>query len=310
MSDSEQHLKIVLVQGGAGSSGGKVDIQGYLELIDRAAESTPDFVVLSELFGLPTFGYACDPRYLDWAESLSGPTLQALSERALQHRVNIVAPFFEKGALDGVYYNSAAVIDRSGRLIPGTLPGGKTLPCYRKTHVPNVVLQIAEDVYLPYDESYYFRPGSGLPVFDTDSARLGILICADRCFPEAWRVLALQGAQIVFVPAAVASWAPGGDGGREALFVAELQIRALENGFFVAACNKGGREVFEGTDKIFFGDSCIIDPYGQVMAQGPRNDGPALVEASFSLDEITQARHSLPLFKWRRPELYSQVCVP
>jgi N-carbamoylputrescine amidase len=134
------------------------------------------------------------------------------------------------------------------------------------------------------------------------------LICADRCFPEAWRVLALQGAQIVFVPAAVASWAPGGGGRREDLFIAELRVRALENGLYVAACNKGGREIFEGTDKTFFGDSCVIDPYGQVIAQGPRNVGPALVEASVSLEEIVRARRKLPLFMMRRPELYGPVC--
>jgi N-carbamoylputrescine amidase len=234
--------------------------------------------------------------------------LRALSKRANKHSINIVAPFFEKGELEGVYYNSTAVIDRSGRLLEGKLPGGKGVPCYRKTHIPNVVLQVDDDVCLPYDESYYFRPGSGIPVFETGVAKIGILICADRCFPEAWRVLALQGAQIVFVPAAVASWESGGEGKREDLFIAELRIRALENGLYVVACNKGGREVFAGTDKTFFGNSCVIDPYGQMLAQGPRDTGPALVEASLSLEEIARARRKLPLFMMRRPDLYGLVC--
>jgi N-carbamoylputrescine amidase len=222
--------------------------------------------------------------------------------------VNIVAPFFEKGELEGEYFNSAAVIDRAGRLISGRLPGGKKLPCYRKNHVPAVIYHLANDVHLPYDERYYFRPGSGFPVFKTDCATIGILICADRCFPEAWRVLALQGAQIVFVPAVIPSWATGGDSKREELFVTELRVRALENGFFVAACNKGGREVFQETDKTFFGDSCIVDPYGEVIAQGPRNEGPALIEASVSLTEIARARRNLPLLMMRRPEVYGFIC--
>lgn len=187
-----------------------------------------------------------------------------------------------------------------------TFPNGELASCYRKTHLPNLVFHFGNKD-LRYNEPFYFKPGTGLPVFEIDGITIGILICADRTIPEAWRVLTLQKARVVFMPSAIPSWESGPGIKREELFVAELRVRALENGIFVVASNKGGEEEFDGTNKTFFGGSCIINPFGLTLVQAPFDTGPELIWADISLEEVISARKRLPIFMMRRPELYDII---
>jgi len=300
-------LKIVVLQGGPVSCDINANLEACGYLIDNAAKHNPDIILLSELALTPTFAFSQKETYFDWSEPLDGRSVSFLAKKAQKYKINIIFPFFEKGKLGGTYYNSAVVINRKGEIINGTLPNGEFVDCYRKTHIPTLIYHL-EGRDIPYNECFYFKPGPGLPVFNVDDTTIGILICADRAMPEAWRVLALQKAKIIFLPAAIPSWKSGPGGiKREELFVAELRVRALENGLFIAAANKGGEEELDGISKSFFGGSCIIDPYGQILDQAPFQKGPVQISSEIRLEEVSVARKRLPLFMLRRPELYGLI---
>jgi len=291
-------IKIAAIQCAPSTEDKELNLERNLELLDKAAEERPDFVAFSEASLFPNFWCARpDNRYFDWAEPIPGPTTSAIAERARRYGSHILAPIYEKGRIEGEYYNSVAVVGPEGNLIFGTLPGGREVPCYRKNHIPSLLIGIGK---IFGDEKYYFRPGPGFPVFKTNKANIGILICYDRSFPEAWRVLALQGAEVIFVPLASSGW-------REEGFIFELRTRALENAVFVVACSKGGKEQFNGYEIPFFGKSCIINPFGKIITQGPAGDGPAIITATIDLAQVSQARKQLPVFRDRRPEIYGSI---
>ena len=171
------------------------------------------------------------------------------------------------------------------------MPDGSKVPYYRKNNPGDISSETAVSL-----EVHYFGRGWGYPVFETEKARIGILICKDRWFPEAWRVLALQGAEIIFVP--VASW--------EALsesFVRTMRTWAQENQLFAVACNRAGNE----GDNYFFGLSCIIGPKGEVLAQAPEGQGGIVIAAEIDLSQIADVRVEIKIFKNRRPELYGPI---
>jgi N-carbamoylputrescine amidase len=298
IKDTRGQIKIAALQCGPSTEDKKLNLKKDLELLDKAAEERPDFVIFSEASLFPNFWCAPhDNKYFNWAEPVPGPTTSLIAERARGYGSYILIPLYEKGKIEGEYYNSVAVVGPEGDLIYGTLPGGREVPCYRKNHIPSLLME-QEKIFA--DEKYYFRPGPGFPVFKTKQGNIGILICYDRTFSEAWRVLALQGAEIIFVPLASAGW-------REEGFIFELRTRALENAVFVVACSKGGKERFEGKEIPFFGNSCIINPFGDIMAQGPAGEGPAIITALIDLAQVSQARKQLPIFRDRRPEIYGPI---
>ena len=148
-------------------------------------------------------------------------------------------------------------------------------------------------------ESFYFSAGDGLPVFQTPKATVGVLVCYDRCFPEAWRTLTLQGAEIVFVPSCIPAWYPE----REDQTLWELRTRALENQIFVVATNRAGMEELDEKTTPYFGHAVILGPAGNTLAEGPSMK-EGVIGATLDLDLIAKGRAKLPFLRARRPEIY------
>ncbi len=293
--ENGRRVKVALLQGeGYGvpaSLNVAANLAYNLNLLDQCCrEHRPAVVLLPELFTTPYFCSSHDARFFTLAEPIPGPSTRALAERARAHGCYIFAPLFER-VIEGEYYDSCALIGPDGEIVPGRLPDGGTLPCARKVHLATI-----EGRGTRTDEKYWFRPGQGLVNFDTRFGRFGCLVCYDRSFPEAWRTLVLHGAEAVFIP--VVSY-----GFREEMFMAELRTRAMENGVFAIACNRGGKEALD-FEVTCFGSSCVIDPYGGIIVRGSSGTGPEIVVAEIDLDEIARARVSLPLIRDRRPEVY------
>ena len=286
---------IALIQGGAYGDPASFDLdanlRGYLDRIDQACrELRPSLVVLPELFTMPYFCSSHDRAYFELAEAIPGPTTAALGELARTYGTYLTAPIFERAGND-LYFDSCALIGPDGELCIANIVGREeTETCARKVHLPRV-----EALGTSIDEKFWFSPGPGLAFFDTELGRIGVLICYDRSFPEAWRTLVLAGAELIVVPVA-------SHGFREALFLAELQTRAAENGVFAAACNRVGSERVEDLVQMF-GGSCIISPLGEIIARGSSTE-PGLVSAAIDLDAAAAARIDMPLLRDRRPDCY------
>jgi predicted amidohydrolase len=278
------------------------DVAANLDRVRRlvaGARPRPDLVVLPELFANPFWcvGLA-DPGYFAWAEGLGGKVLTATRALARELHAVVVAPFFERGATAGEYYNSAAVIDRAGELVPGRLPSGRTALTYRK----HAISSFRWDQQVN-DEKFYFRPGDGFPVFDTEAGRLGVLICYDRWFPEAWRMLALQGAEVVCVPNASL-------GDVSDLFVPSMRTCAAQNLLYVVATNRAGEEEVEGRKARYYGLSCVAGPNGQLLAAAGEAEPDQLAGATIDLDAIARVRTRQTMYRDRRPELYGLLAEP
>ena len=251
--------------------------------IRAAARGGAQIVSLQELFRSRYFCQSEDARNFKLAESIPGPTTDALGAVAREHEIVIVASLFEKRSA-GIYHNTAVVIDADGAV------AGK----YRKMHIPDDPL---------YYEKFYFTPGDlGFPSFQTRYARIGALVCWDQWFPEGARLAALSGAQILFYPTAI-GWIPN-----EPRAVAQRQRNAWEliqrshavaNGVFVAVVNRVGRE---GEIK-FWGKSFVAGPFGEIIAQGDANREETLI-AKCNLKKIEETRQSWPFLRDRRIDAY------
>ena len=254
-----------------------------LTRIRAAARKGAQIVCLQELFRSRYFCQSEDARNFKLAESIPGPTTDALGAVAREHEIVIVASLFEKRSA-GIYHNTAVVIDADGAV------AGK----YRKMHIPDDPL---------YYEKFYFTPGDlGFPSFQTRYARIGALVCWDQWFPEGARLAALSGAQILFYPTAI-GWIPN-----EPRVVAQRQRNAWEliqrshavaNGVFVAVVNRVGRE---GEIK-FWGKSFVAGPFGEIIAQGNANREETLI-AKCNLKKIEETRQSWPFLRDRRIDAY------
>ena len=266
--------------------------------IIRGVEPRPDVAVLPELFSVPFWCVGLhDPSFFDWAEAVDGPTVSAMSEVAREVGTHIVVPFFERGAREGEYFNSAVLVGPDGEVIPGRLPDGSVVQAYRK----NAISSYAWDGHLN-DEKWYFRPGDGFPVFDTGFGRVGMLICYDRWYPEAWRVLALQGAVAVFVTNA-------SEGYVSDMFVPSMRTCAAQNVLFVVAVNRAGTERLRDVETRYYGRSCIIAPRGELLAEAGEGEPDVAVAADVDLADVAAARRRLWVYRDRRPELYGLVAA-
>jgi predicted amidohydrolase len=278
-------FKVAAIQTGPCSDDSKVNLARALRLLRLAKdEHGVDFAVFNELFNIKFFAVKEMEHFDHYFEPVPGPTTNALCEAAAQLGMAIVAGVAERSS-SGQYYNSAVAIDRSGRLI-GT---------YRKTHVPVITAPKARATY----ERHYFSPGDlGLPVFDVDGIRIGVLICYDRHFPEAFRTLALAGAELIAVPAGARTWNVNW---RSGIWDALLRTRAYENGVFVVACNRAGEE--DGTR--YLGASMIVSPVGgTILAQATPGQDDCVVVSDIDLDEVRAFRESVPFRRDLRPEIY------
>ena len=247
-------------------------------MIEEAAREKAQLVCLPEMFNTGYFARAgrLDPTYWDLAERLEDSwTLGKMRNLAQKHRIYILAPFVEKG--NGVFYNSAALLD----------PEGKIIGCYRKVHIP---------FSMTGWEKFYFRPGYDFPVFPTSLGRIGVQICFDRDFPEGFRTLALKGAELIVLPT-------GAPRNLAEVWRMICRIRAYENGLFVLGVGLIGQvdEEHQG----FAGNSILASPRGQVLAVLDFEEGILLGEVD--LKAIEEARRLRFALRDRRPETYGKL---
>lgn len=254
---------------------------GILEkLVRQAAENGADMICLPELMTTPYFARSHDLTWRKSAEPLTtGETYRRIQTLAVELKRFILATCYELDREN--YYNTAFVVSPEGDLV------GK----YRKTHVPLIESVMAY-------EKLFFDPGEELPVFSVLGTTIGILICYDRSFPEAWRTLALKGAQIIFVPTS-------SSGFRGSMYVQELQVAAQQHQVFVVAANKAGKESLPGEpgEITFYGKSSILGPDGRLIAALEREEA-AILLADLDLAEVNIAREKLNYYRDRRIDLY------
>lgn len=286
-------IRLTLAQ----NAGTGLDPERTLEEIHALFESAlekkdVDLLAFSEMATTAYFCGTNDRKYFQWAQSVPGPATDRFCELARRYRVNVCLPLFERGLHHGQYFNSAVFIDRDGNIVHGRLPDGTIVNCYRKNHISDNYSGAAGT-----NEKFFFRPGPGFPVFDLDIGRVSALICYDRSFSESWRMLALQGVELVLVMAAIAIKH------RAESWVYELRSAAVQNGVFVGAVNKGGPEHVEA-DRLFSGRSLVIDPFGEILAEGPPDAGNVVVPATIDLGQVEAHGHRYHYMRDRRPEIY------
>ncbi len=292
-------MKVALIQRGPAGTDLEVNLAENLRLIEEAGAGSPDFICLNELSTTPYFPRNPKVDHQPWALSLTSEAIREVGERARRFGCHIVYPFYEHLPEEGNRLNSVVLIGPDGEPVRGSLPGGGSTPRFAKIH-------LAATPKTGVDEHQFFAAGEGFPVFDTPKARVGLLVCYDRRFPEGWRVLSLQGAEVVFMVADVPAWAPSPTATAEEMFHVELRTRALENLYYVAACNKAGVEQLGDVETRFFGRSCVIDPFGGLLAEAPP-DKPTILRAALDLARIAEGRSTLPYFGERRPDLYRLI---
>jgi beta-ureidopropionase len=291
-------VRVAAVQSGPASPDRRANLDRALDLLAGLAPR-PDVVLFPELFLTPFWCVGLgDERYFEWAEGLDGPSLAALGAAARALGSYLVVPFFERGELAGQYFNSAALLGPDGTPVPGLLPSGERVLTYRK----NAISAYRWDGHAN-DEKFYFRPGDGYPVFETRFGPIGILICYDRWFTEAWRVLALRGARIVFVPNA-------SEGYVSDLFVPTVRVSAAQNIVYAVACNRAGLERVEGVETRYYGRSCIAGPRGDLLAEAPEAAADVVIGADLDLGRVDGDRRRQWIYRDRRPELYGPVAAP
>jgi N-carbamoylputrescine amidase len=271
-------VRIALIQGREQGSK-QADLDYTIERIRTAAAEGAQVICTQELFNTPYFCRTQDTELFDLAEPIPGATTDALATVAGELGVVIIASLFERRA-SGVYHNTAAVIDADGSYL------GK----YRKMHIP-------QDP--GFEEKFYFTPGDlGYQVWDTRFGKISVLICWDQWYPEAARLAALAGAEILFYPTAI-GWLTG-----EKAELGKAQHNAWEtvqcghavaNGCYVATVNRTG---IEG-DTEFWGQSFVADFYGQVLERAPV-DVEAIVFADCDLKALEATRRIWPFFRDRR----------
>ena len=282
-------MKIGLIQSTASEDPGR-NLSRAIERVREAASRGAQVICLQELFRSQYFCQREDAALFDLAEPIPGPTTQALSAEAARLGVVVVAPVFERRAA-GVYHNSAAVLDA----------GGQLLGVYRKMHIPDDPL---------YYEKYYFTPGDhGYRAFDTRHGRIGVLICWDQWYPEAARITALKGAEVLFYPTAI-GWHPAekaseGAAQRDAWRTVQ-RGHAIANGVFVAAPNRVGHEGPAGGGLEFWGGSFVADPQGVILAEAAADREEVLVVAC-DRSRIEAVRRGWPFLRDRRIDSYGPI---
>jgi N-carbamoylputrescine amidase len=256
--------------------------------IRDAANKGAQIVCLPELFRSQYFCQTEDHKNFALAEEVPGESTSALGKVARDFGVLIIASLFEKRSA-GVYHNTAAIIDADGRLL------GK----YRKMHIPDDPL---------YHEKFYFTPGDlGFQAWPTAHGKIGVCVCWDQWYPEAARLTALRGAEIIFYPTAI-GWHPSEkkEFGRAQHSAWETIQRshAIANGCYVAAANRVGHEAPEGGDGIeFWGQSFVTAPSGEIVTKGSV-DREEIVMADVEWDRVNEQRTHWPFLRDRRVDAY------
>lgn len=268
------------------------------ELLKKGGDCGVNILSFTEIGVVPFFPVTLLRDYEKYCLEFPDEILAPLFETARKYRMVLILPFAEKEGID--YFNSAVIADADGTIL------GK----YRKVTLPSVFPSPQKGSTGTY-EKLYFKPGNlGFPVFDTEYGKIGIQICYDRKFPEGSRILALDGAEVIFIPSCTTTSTYGDHERQFAAWDLSSRSRAYENGVFVVLANKAGQEsaetVFGASVITNIGRSLIINPQGETMATGSP-DQWEIVMAKIDLDEVHAAQKVLPFWRDRRPSEYGRL---
>jgi N-carbamoylputrescine amidase len=293
----KDHFRVGLIQMSCGPEPDD-NLKRACDKVRDAARQGAQIICLPELFRTQYFCQREDAALFDLAESIPGPSSEALSAVAREKKVTIVASLFEKRAR-GLYHNTAVMIDAQGN-IQGM---------YRKMHIPDDPL---------YYEKFYFTPGDlGYKAFDTEFGKVGTLVCWDQWYPEGARLTALKGANVLFYPTAI-GWHPAE---KEQYGVAQhdawrtiQRAHAIANGVFVAVINRVGHEngnvrgnvAPAGQGLEFWGGSFLCDPFGRVVAEASHDKEEILV-GEINLKDLEEVRRNWPFLRDRRIDSYGDI---
>jgi N-carbamoylputrescine amidase len=268
------------------------NLKKCLKWVRDAANKGAEIILIPELYSSHYFCQSEDVENFKYAEPLYGISFTAFSDLAKELGVVIIVPFFEK-RMSGVYHNSAYIIDADG----------SEAGLYRKMHIP-------DDPH--FYEKFYFTPGDiGFKAFPTKKGKIGTLICWDQWYPEAARLTALQGAEVLFYPTAI-GWHPKekeqyGEN-QQGAWMNVMKGHAVANGIYVAAANRIGLEQYlPDTDGIqFWGSSFIAGPQGEILAQASTDKEEILI-AEVDLDLQENVRQNWPFLRDRRIDEYGGI---
>ena len=282
-----KQTKIALVQMRCESEPEK-NFDRAISFINDAAKQGAQIVCLPELFRSQYFCQTEEHKNFTLAEEIPGRSTIALGKVAREHKIVIIASLFEKRSA-GLYHNTAAIIDADGTLL------GK----YRKMHIPDDPL---------YHEKFYFTPGDlGFQAWKTQRGKIGVCVCWDQWYPEAARLTALRGAEILFYPTAI-GWHPKEKkefgAAQYSAWETIQRSHAIANGCYVAAANRVGHETPAGGDGIaFWGQSFVCAPSGEIVAKGSI-DQEEIVMADVEWDRVNEHRTHWPFLRDRRVDAY------
>src|SRR5256714_2956553 len=278
------------------------NLQKAVQRVREAGRNGAQIICLPELVRTQYFCQREDPALFDLAETIPGPTTEAMSKAAVEARAIVVVSLFEQRTR-GLYHNTAALIGSDGEI--------KGL--YRKMHIPDDPL---------YYEKYYFTPGDlGFKAFDTDVGRIGTLVCWDQWYPEGARLTALQGAQVLFYPTAI-GWHPAekkeyGVAQHDAWRTIQ-RAHAIANGVYVAVVNRVGHENGNVLGKVapssgtageglqFWGQSFLCDPFGKGIAEASE-DKEEILLGEVDLRKLEDIRRHWPFLRDRRIDSYAPI---
>lgn len=275
-------------------SGSRSDnLEKSCAMITRAADSGARLIVLQELHTGPYFCQQEDPNLFDLAEQIPGPSCETLGALAAKLGVVVVASLFERRA-PGLYHNTAVVFESDGSLA-GT---------YRKMHIPDDP---------GFYEKFYFTPGDlGFTPIKTSVGTLGVLVCWDQWYPEAARLMALAGADLLIYPTAI-GWDPADSPEEQerqrAAWVTIQRGHAIANGLPVLAVNRVGFEASidrPETGIVFWGNSFVAGPQGEILAQATQDDEEILT-IKIDLSRSEKVRRIWPFLRDRRIDAYQEI---
>jgi N-carbamoylputrescine amidase len=287
VSTSLDMTKVALIQMRCGPEPEK-NFAHAIEMIREAAQKGAQIVCLPELFRSQYFCQTEEHKNFDLAEEIPGKSTLALGKVTRETGAVIIASLFEKRSA-GVYHNTAVIIEASGNLL------GK----YRKMHIPDDPL---------YHEKFYFAPGDlGFQAWPTSRGKVGVCVCWDQWYPEAARLTALHGAEIIFYPTAI-GWHPSEKkefgGAQHSAWETIQRSHAIANGCYVAVPNRVGHEAPAGGDGIeFWGQSFLCGPDGEIIAKGSV-DGEEIVMADVDWSRVNEQRTHWPFLRDRRVDAY------
>ncbi|MEX2517555.1 MAG: carbon-nitrogen hydrolase [Gammaproteobacteria bacterium] len=290
-------LTVAVAQHAAGVYDKQANLERSLEAIADAHRQGAQLVLLPELHTTPYFCQSADPDRFDLAESIPGPGTETLQRAAREHDIAIVGSIFERRNA-GLYHNTAVVIDRNGELV------GR----YRKMHIPDDP---------GYYEKFYFTPGDlGFKPIQLGDIKLGVLVCWDQWYPEAARLMALAGAEVLIYPSAI-GWDPA-DGSDEQerqrqAWITVQRGHAVANNLPLMSSNRIGFEAAPGatdTDSQhgaqFWGSSFICGPQGEILQQASVQNAEVIV-ATLDLERCERLRRLWPYLRDRRIDAYADI---